>query len=234
MNLEEAKLSLAKSSKRAAIGTLIGVVMVVAALAVSFYYLSDLGRIMAESKNLRAESLRLSRDIKDKKDEVTALEKKRDELKQEVIDTQNAFVGYKDSVKKNSPEADKVAVEQIEKNPQSKLVIQDIKTITPTITKSPVTPIKTKDKETALAKEREGFQNLINGKYDAAIAAFQASENAYNSYNQVYELARFLRRNKAQMNDPAKKKQIFQIIVKDYSYGAPKDLWQEVVKIANQ
>ena len=87
---------------------------------------------------------------------------------------------------------------------------------------------------TAKEKEREGFQNLLDGDYDNAIAAFQAAENAYNSYHNVYEIARLLRQNKSQMNDPAKKKEIFQKIVKDYSYGAPPDLLQQVKAIANQ
>jgi hypothetical protein len=36
------------------------------------------------------------------------------------------------------------------------------------------------------------------------------------------------------MKDPAKKKEVFQTIVKRYYYGAPPDLWQKVVSIASQ
>jgi hypothetical protein len=81
-------------------------------------------------------------------------------------------------------------------------------------------------------KEREGFQSLIDGDYDNASAAFQAAESSYNGYHNVYELARILRENKSQMSDPAKKKEIFQRIVRDHSYGAPPDLWERVKTIA--
>jgi hypothetical protein len=86
----------------------------------------------------------------------------------------------------------------------------------------------------AEAKETEGFKNLINGNYDGALVAFQASEDTYNAYNNVYEIARLLRRNKSQMGDPLKKKEVFQTIVKKYSYGAPPDLLKQVAAIANQ
>lgn len=83
-------------------------------------------------------------------------------------------------------------------------------------------------------KEREGFQDLINGDYDGAQAAFEASENAYNSYHNVYELARLVRDNKSQLSNPAKKKEVFQKIVKDLSYGAPPDLLAQIKTLANQ
>lgn len=90
------------------------------------------------------------------------------------------------------------------------------------------------DLPTAKAKEREGFQNLIDGNYDQAIAAFQAAETAYNSYNSVYEIARLLRQNRSQMADPATKKQVLQRIATDYPHGAPDDLLQRVKSIANR
>ncbi len=88
--------------------------------------------------------------------------------------------------------------------------------------------------QTAKDKEKEGFQNLISGDYENAIAAFQESENVYNGYHNVYDIKQLLRQNKSKMNDPAKKKEIFQKIVKDYSYGAPPDLLEQVKIIANQ
>jgi len=86
----------------------------------------------------------------------------------------------------------------------------------------------------ASQKEREGFENLIAGKYDDAIKSFQASEDAYNSYHQVYELARLLRSRRQDMNDENKRKETFQIIVDKYSYGAPLDLLNQLRTIAKQ
>jgi predicted nucleic acid-binding Zn-ribbon protein len=58
-------------------------------------------------------------------------------------------------------------------------------------------------------KEREGFQNLIAGNYNSAIAAFQASEETYHTFHNLYDIARLLKQNKSQMNDPAMKKEVF-------------------------
>ncbi len=88
--------------------------------------------------------------------------------------------------------------------------------------------------QAAQAKEREGFQNLVSGNYGAAAAAFQAAENAYPSYHNVYELARFIRSSQSQMNDPEEKRQVFKTIVGRFSYGAPPDLWKQVVAISNE
>ncbi|HEV7644276.1 MAG TPA: hypothetical protein VGO50_10070 [Pyrinomonadaceae bacterium] len=92
-----------------------------------------------------------------------------------------------------------------------------------------VTPL-----QIAITKEKEGFQDLINGDYLAASVAFQASENAYPSYHNVYELAKLLRENQSYMNDPIKKRQVFQTIINKYSYGAPPDQWKRVVQIASE
>jgi hypothetical protein len=115
-------------------------------------------------------------------------------------------------------------------------------TPSPNPTKTPqTTPEKTataKDLTNKLQiakdKESEGFKNLINGNYDGAISSFQASEDTYNTYHNVYDIARLLRKNKSQMDDPVKKKEVFQTIVKKYPYGAPPDLLRQVEAIANQ
>ena len=86
----------------------------------------------------------------------------------------------------------------------------------------------------AQSRENKGFQALVNGNYNTAIASFQAAENAYPAYHNVYELARILRQNQSQMIDPAKKKEVFQKIVKDFSYGAPPDLLAQIKTIASQ
>lgn len=80
--------------------------------------------------------------------------------------------------------------------------------------------------------EREGFESLIKGDYEGAINSFQAAENAYHSYHQVYELARLIRQRKAELSDPDKRKDFLQLIVNRNSYGAPQDLMERLRAIA--
>lgn len=219
MTVVEAKSTLTKSSKQAAIISLIGVFIVVVAMGISFYYLS---------KQI-AESQRLTKENAEKTSENKSLDQQIEDKKRQLREAEQAFADYKSVVQKNDPELNKVALEKsIEKNPQAKQVIENIKSI-------PNTPTaKRNDLKTAQIKEREGFQSLISGNYDVAIKAFQASEDAYNTYHQVYELAKFIREHKNQFSDPAKKKELFQEIVKEFPYGAPPDLWKEVKAIAAQ
>lgn len=118
-------------------------------------------------------------------------------------------------------------------NPQTVQTIKTPQVAIPEKTASS-SPAPSNRLKTAQAKEREGFQYVISGNYGAAAAAFQAAENAYPSYHNVYELARVLRANQSQMSDPEKKKEVFQTIVNKFSYGAPADLWAQVKTIANQ
>lgn len=80
----------------------------------------------------------------------------------------------------------------------------------------------------ASQKEREGFEALIAGKYDDAIKAFQDSESIYNSYHQVYELARLINDHKQEMIDENKRNEIFKLIIDRYSYRAPQDLLDQL------
>ena len=80
----------------------------------------------------------------------------------------------------------------------------------------------------AAQHERAGFESLLAGKYDDAIVSFQASEDAYNTYHQVYELARLLRSRKKDLNDESRRKEMLQLIVDRYSYGAPSDLLDQL------
>jgi hypothetical protein len=86
----------------------------------------------------------------------------------------------------------------------------------------------------ASQKEREGFQNLIAGKYDDAIKSFQDSEGTYPGYHSVYELAKLIRSRRQDMNDESKRKEVFQLILDKYSYGVPSDLLNELKLMAKQ
>ncbi len=84
----------------------------------------------------------------------------------------------------------------------------------------------------ASEKEREGFQNLISSKYDNAISSFEASEKAYPTYHNVYELSKLIKSRKQDLNDSNKRKQVFQQIVSNYSYGIPADLLAQIKEIS--
>lgn len=228
MENNEIKSYLAKSSKRAAIISIVGGGIVIASLIFSFF-------------SLKEKSNQLDREIAEKQKQTAELDQKFEEKQQKLNETlksleetQQTLDDFKTNVREISPNVAEEAVKQtIEKSPQAKQVFQEIKKNEKNDTQ-PIVRKKINDPGIAKAKEREGFQHLIAGDYDNAIAAFQAAENAYNTYHNVYDIARILRQNKSQMSDPVKKKEIFKKIVKDYSYGAPPDLWQQVKIIANQ
>jgi len=89
-----------------------------------------------------------------------------------------------------------------------------------------VATITTEKKSLAQArvKEREGFEALIEGNYKKAFKAFEDSEKAYNSYHQVYELGRLVKQRLNDLEHRDRRKEVFKLIVSEYSYGAPKDL----------
>lgn len=78
--------------------------------------------------------------------------------------------------------------------------------------------------QAAAATERAAFEALLAGNFDLAIQKFQESENAVNGYHQVYEIHRLLVKNKPDLNDSARRKEVFQKIVNDFYRGAPRDL----------
>jgi cell division septum initiation protein DivIVA len=89
-----------------------------------------------------------------------------------------------------------------------------------------------KDAALAKAKEREGFEKLITGDYDGAAQAFQAADNANHNFNSVSELARLVKSRRADLDDPAKRKEVFRTIVTRYSLGAPADLLNKLEEMS--
>ena len=223
----EKKLSFEKSSKRAAWFTLAGVLIVVASLLFSFFQLSKLNNEIDEKRN---ESAELDRKLDENRRELEFQEQQLSKARKDRDEKEKDLAVVIESIPQNALK------QTVEKNPEIKQIVEQVNETKPVSspTPTPNRPVQSNDKKIALEKEREGFQALIAGNYDGAIAAFQASENAYNSFHNVYDLARLLRKNKAQMDDPAKRKEVFQTIVKKHFYGAPPDLWQQVVSISNQ
>ncbi len=80
------------------------------------------------------------------------------------------------------------------------------------------------DYQTAVARERDGFQHLINSRYDDAIAAFDDAEAAYSQFHQVYEIGRLLRANRDELDTDGGRLAVLRRIVEDMSWKAPPDL----------
>lgn len=76
----------------------------------------------------------------------------------------------------------------------------------------------------ATAHEREGFRHLMEGDYDAAIAAFGEAERIYPSLHSVYEIRRLLQANREQLSDPDTRARVIETIVEDYSWGVPSEI----------
>lgn len=98
--------------------------------------------------------------------------------------------------------------------------------LTPTFNKER----KTQDFDAALSWERIGFENLINGNLDDAIAAFQKSESAYNSFHQVYEIGRFLRKEKEtnRVQNDEFWQVLYKTLLKEYSWKMPADIKKQL------
>ena len=105
------------------------------------------------------------------------------------------------------------------------------KNTTQNINSSPIVSSQNykKDLEIAKQKERNGFKSLLAEDYTNAAISFQDAENASNGYHWVYELARLIRNNKAQLyNNPSKRAEILKIVVDKYSEAAPADLLNQI------
>jgi hypothetical protein len=204
---------LKRSSKRGAIVSLAGVIAIAGALLFSFHYLSkQVVRVQA-----------LDAQIAEKESRIKGLDRDLQAKGQQLNATEKVCSDFQSVVEEEYPEAAKSALKQtVENNPGSKDVLESLSQVA---TQSQGQSSKL---STAKQKEREGFEKLISGDYAGAADAFKAAEKAFPSYHNVYELSKILNENRAQMDTPAKKQEVFSTIVKKYSYGAPPDLWRGV------
>lgn len=87
--------------------------------------------------------------------------------------------------------------------------------------------------EIAIKKEKEGFNHLINGKFDLALLSFIESENAYNGYKISYELAKLLMKNKeATEGNNLVQKKVLQEIVSKYKNYIPDPYKNQILNLA--
>lgn len=79
--------------------------------------------------------------------------------------------------------------------------------------------------ENAKKFEEMGFQYLLERNIDKSIESFIQSENSYNGYHSVFEIARFLERNKAKLSDKESDlwNDTYQTLLSKYSWKMPED-----------
>ena len=103
----------------------------------------------------------------------------------------------------------------------------NIKTVVTTnFTKSNI-----KDRVLADEYQNKGFSSMLNKEVDNAIQFFTQSENSYNGYNCVYEIAKYLKENRAILiNNPENWNSIYKTILTDkkYNYKLPENIKKEL------
>lgn len=84
---------------------------------------------------------------------------------------------------------------------------------------------KTNSKNIELAKEYEdkGFSYLVDRDVENAIKSFVQSENSYNGFNMVYDIAFYLKKNKSNLLDKNSKawKTFYATLLADFQYKMP-------------
>lgn len=114
MELSDVRLQLQRSSRRAGIMTLVGVLVVVGALFISLYYLISY-------KN------KLDKEIADREKTVADLERKIEERKNQLKEVENTFSNFTDVVKEKDPELANDAVsEAIKKDPGANKLLLEV------------------------------------------------------------------------------------------------------------
>jgi hypothetical protein len=80
--------------------------------------------------------------------------------------------------------------------------------------------------------EQQGFASLLNKDVENAIIAFRNSEQSYNGYHQVYEIANYLNENKSKLKDSNSEywNEAFRTISTKYSWKMPLDIKNRLLK----
>jgi hypothetical protein len=120
----------------------------------------------------------------------------------------------------DSAEAIVAAAESIA-SPAAQQIVKSIDS--DTMTRKAISLYRSKT-EVAAAEEREGFEHLLNERYQEAVDAFKAAEAAYKSYHSVYELARYIQTNRARLESADTRQDALREILSRYSYGVPDDI----------
>ena len=80
--------------------------------------------------------------------------------------------------------------------------------------------------KTASVREREGFENILAGRWNAAMESFQAAYEAYPDYHNVSEIYGLLKNKLDALvaGDEKAVQEVLNAIVERYSWGAPEDV----------
>jgi len=89
--------------------------------------------------------------------------------------------------------------------------------------------------EKAIFFENEGFNYLIEKDINNAVISFKKSENSYNGFHQVYEIAKYLEKNKDKLStkDSELWKEVYLTILTDFSWRMPNDIKLKFKDITN-
>lgn len=155
--------------------------------------------------------------------------------KKEELTKENEFLLSKnDSLKSQKLELEKGILE-INQNPKIAKEVSETLIKEQGISTDYFQVTKSKDKSSAEKYENDGFQSLIDKNIELAILSFTKSENSFNGYHQVYEISKYLRKNKNGLLDKTSTnwKATYKRIVTDFSWGMPenyKDKLEELSK----
>jgi len=162
--------------------------------------------------------------------EIKYQEEKRDSLK---IET-NKLVKYNEDLK-TERNILLIGIENIKNNSTNPLIVQEtskklMSEFAISETNFSVTTKENTNSENAEKFEKEGFHFLINKDVDSAIGLFVKSENSYNGYHQVYEIARYLRKNKSKLENPKSEfwKTAYSDILSNFSWGMTDEIKSEL------
>ena len=80
--------------------------------------------------------------------------------------------------------------------------------------------------EQAMLFENKGFSFLIEKDINNAVISFKKSENSYNGFHQVYEIAMYLEKNKSKLSqkDSELWGEVYLTILTDFSWRMPSDI----------
>jgi hypothetical protein len=141
---------------------------------------------------------------------------------------------YKNELSKQDSIIDKIDTSTIEGKVELENAIFIKNTIENTGLTSPIiADIKTNNYQLALKKELEGFVGLLDKDIENAITAFSSSENAYNSFHQVYEIGKYLKEknNSKDIKDDNFWKSIYREMLEIYSWKMPEAIKIEFIEI---
>lgn len=78
--------------------------------------------------------------------------------------------------------------------------------------------------------ERDGFQKLIDGKFEDAKQEFAAAESAAPTIHNAFEIRNLLEAKKSDLADTNKRNEVLRQIVQNHSWGAPKEMLDSLRK----